>query len=190
MHLAQIMLWQSFCKNSPSIQNFQSRLIKSMQKTGWKVKLLERIVDLLINKTDISKYGHWKSVVYLTFVIKGEKSGTLTTASRRYFRINVIFFCYATTEFWQQYNFQFFLKNAEQRSKTETRISEAKSFPPLKYMRTSWEVQIESQLFLRKLLTQFVASHVLLPNLFKDTGGMSWNILHCQTNPSRTVTKI
>ena len=35
-------------------------------------------------------------------------------------------------------------------------------------MRSSWGVQIESQLFLRKLLTDFPGSQVLLANLFKD----------------------
>ena len=58
----------------------------------------------------------------------------------------------------------------------ETRIWEAKKFALLKYMWTSWEVQIESQLFLRKLLTQFAASHVFLPNLFKDSGRLRHTI--------------
>ena len=173
MHLAQITLWRSFCKNSPSIQNFQSRLIKSMQKTAWKVKLLERIMT-------------FPSIISQSMDTETAYFCNSSRKPRNYKRKQVkdisgfmqFFSIYATVWFQQLCYIQFFWKSGTKI--WETRISEAKSCSPLKYMRTtSWEVEMESQLFLRKLLMQFVASHVLPPNLFQGCcGGMSWNIQH------------
>ena len=56
-----------------------------------------------------------------------------------------------------------------------------KKFRPLKYTPSSQGVQIESQLFLRKLLTDFPGFQVLLANLFKDTQNTGNHYIKCQT---------
>ena len=53
-------IWHKLCfhkvvQKPPSIQNFQLRLIKSLQKTAWKVKLFERKYDLQGGKIGQSK---------------------------------------------------------------------------------------------------------------------------------------
>ena len=53
-------IWHKLCfhkvvQKPPSIQNFQLRLIKSLQKTAWKVKLFERKDDLQGGKIGQSK---------------------------------------------------------------------------------------------------------------------------------------